>query len=121
METPDIYAIAVGGIFASLILIRLLSYLSHFTNTVSVFISKHLTYPYLTHRHHLFGPWTRFDILLHLLYIVVNVFCLCFPKLLASDAGRQAGVLVLVNMIFLLTGLHLSFVADLLGRSLRKC
>lgn len=40
MESTDIYTIAAGGIFASLILMRLLSYLSHFTITVSVFISK---------------------------------------------------------------------------------
>ncbi|PGG99692.1 hypothetical protein AJ80_09306 [Polytolypa hystricis UAMH7299] len=120
METTDFYAIAAGGIVVSLILVRVLSYLSHLTTAVSVFVSKHLTYPYLIRRHRLLGPWTHFDVLCHLVYVAANVFCLCYPNLLASDAGRRAGVLSLVNMIFLFAGVHLSFVADLLGISLQR-
>lgn len=83
--------------------------------------STPLTYPYLIDRYRLLGPWTRFDVLCHLVYVAAKVFCLCYPKLLASDAGHRAGVLSLVNMIFLFAGVHLSFVADLLGISLRRC
>ncbi|KKZ65772.1 hypothetical protein EMCG_08421 [[Emmonsia] crescens] len=71
--------------------------------------------------YHLLGPWTRVNVLCHLVYGAANVFCLCYPKLLASDAGHRAGVLSLVNMIFLFAGVHLSLVADLLGVSLRRC
>ncbi|ODH50724.1 hypothetical protein GX48_03232 [Paracoccidioides brasiliensis] len=45
---------------------------------------------------------------------------LTYP-LSAVDAGRRAGTLSLINMIFLFIWLHLSFVADLLGISLRRC
>lgn len=120
MEATEIYAIAAGGIFVLLILVKVLLCFSHLTTTISVFISRHLTYPYLINRHCLFGPWTRFSVLSHFLYVAVNIFCLCFPKLLASDAGQRAGVLALINMVFLFAGVHLSFVADLLGISLRK-
>jgi ferric-chelate reductase len=60
MDTADIYAIAAGGILVFLILARVLLYLSRLTTVVSVFVSKHFTYPYLINRHRLFGPWTRF-------------------------------------------------------------
>ena len=111
MDITNVYAIAAGGVFASLILIRLLSYLIQLKSIVSVLIFRHLTYPYLLDRHRLFGPWTRSDVLIHLLYVTMNVFCLCFPGLLASDTGRRAGTLSLVNMVFIFAGVHLSFLA----------
>ncbi|OJD23047.1 hypothetical protein ACJ73_05605 [Blastomyces percursus] len=121
MNVTEIYAIAAGGTLAFLIMVRFLSHLIRLKSIVSVLIAKHLTYPYLLDRHQLFGPWTRLDFLCHLLYYAINVFCLCFPSLSASDAGRRAGTLSLINMIFLFAGMHLSFVADLLGVSLRRC
>jgi ferric-chelate reductase len=82
-------------------------------------MSKHLTYPYLLGHHYLYGPWTRFEFLAYSLYVTVNVFCLCFPSWSASEVGQRARTLSLVNLIFLFAGAHLSFVADILGVSLR--
>jgi hypothetical protein len=120
MDTTDIYAIAAGGILLFLILARVLLYLSRLITVVSIFVLKHFIYLYFINCHCLLKPWTRFYVLSHLLYVAVNVFCLCFLKFLASDAGRRAGVLSLVNMIPLFARVHLSFIADLLGISLSK-
>ena len=121
MDITKVYAIAAGGALATLVLIRFLPYLIRLTCRITPLISKHLTYPYFLDRHQLFGPWTRAGVLIHLLYVLVNVFCLCFPVSSTSAAGRRAGTLSLVNMAFLFAGAHLSFVADLLGVSLRTC
>lgn len=120
MNSIDIFAIAAGGSFIFLIFIRSLAYLVSLTRTVAVLVSKHLTYPYLLGRHRLFGPWTRFDILLHALYVTVNILCLTLPKISASGVGHRAGILSLVNLTFLFVGIHLSFIADILGVPLRK-
>lgn len=52
------------------------------------------------------------------LYISLNVFCVTFRVTSFDEAGERAGTLSIINMAPLFFGLHLSFLADLLGLSL---
>jgi hypothetical protein len=88
---------------------------------VAIFFCQHLTYPYLLDRHRLLGPWTRASVVLHFSYVAVNVFLISFRSTSVDDAGRRAGTLSLINLTFLLSALHLSYLADLLGVPLRIC
>ena len=113
MDVPQIYATAAGGFFLVFILVNFLS--RTVRERIALFTSKHLTYPYFIHRHRLLGPWTRSGILVQLIYIALNVFCLGFRVSTLPKAGLRAGNLSLANMIPLLAGPHLSFLADILG------
>lgn len=113
MDVPQIYATAAGGFFLVFILVNFLS--RTVRERIALFTSKHLTYPYFIHRHRLLGPWTRGGILVQLIYIALNVFCLGFRVSTLPKGGLRAGNLSLANMIPLLAGPHLSFLADILG------
>jgi hypothetical protein len=54
-------------------------------------------------------------VVLQLLYTTINVFYLSFKTASIRIAGSRAGTLSLANMIMLFAGLHLSFLADILG------
>lgn len=88
---------------------------------MNAFVNQHLALPYLVRRHRLFGPWSRGSVLLHLSYITVNVFLVFFGDSSLTSAGRRAGSLALINLTFLLSAMHLSFLADCLGITLRDC
>ena len=113
MDVPQIYATAAGGFFLIFIFVKFLS--RTVRERIALFTSKHLTYPYFVHRHRLLGSWTRSGILLQLIYIALNVFCLSFSVSTLPKAGLRAGNLSLANMIPLLAGLYLSFLADIVG------
>ena len=59
MDAIQIYAIAAGGTFSVFALVHLLTHVIPLLTRVSLFLSKHLTYPYLIHRHQVLGPWSR--------------------------------------------------------------
>lgn len=74
MELTTIYAIATGGLYSIFILLRALRYFTPLISTISILISKHLTYPYFLDRHISIGPWTRAGVLVHMFYAALNVF-----------------------------------------------
>lgn len=121
MELIAIYAIAAGGVIASFVLVKTLHDLSSLQKILSVFASKCLSYPYLLGHHRLIGPWACADVLFHLLYIAINLFCLFFGTSSASDIGRHAGELSLSNMMFLFLSPQLKILFNILGISLRTC
>lgn len=121
MNALAIYAIAAGGIFTGLFLIQTLSILTNWTNLFSVLASRHLILRFVVYRNQLCGPWSRASVLLHASYIAVNVFLVLFRIKSSIDAGRRAGELAIVNLIFPLSASHLSFLADLLGITWRTC
>jgi hypothetical protein len=128
MNPIQIYAVAAGGTFSLLVLVHLVPYLIPFCTRVSFYASKHLTYPYLLHRHQILGPWTRAGVAIQLAYLALNVFCVAVSDLSWHDlrastfaeAGDRAGTLTLVNMTPLFAGFHHAFLADLLGLSLKS-
>ena len=113
MDVTQIYATAAGGFFLAFIVVNVLS--RSVREWISLFTSKHLTYPYFLRRHRLLGPWSRSGVLVQLTYITINAFCLAFRVSTLSKAGLRAGNLSLANMIPLFAGPHLSFLADVLG------
>ncbi|OJD10435.1 hypothetical protein AJ78_08552 [Emergomyces pasteurianus Ep9510] len=121
MDTVTIYAVVAGGILVTLTLIRVICSLKSRINTISMLISKHLVYPCLIKRHRLFGPWTRANVLLYIVYAVVTIFFIAFRLSSASEAARRAETLSLVNMRVTFIATHLSFLADGLGISLKTC
>ena len=126
MEISDAYAIAVGGGFVLLFLVNSLPYVTGLAEYLTTQMSKHLTYPYLLSRHRFLGPWTRAGFGLQLIYIITNIVCLSVETISPSlriaslsDVGLRAGTLSIINMIPLFAGSHLSYLADLLGLTLR--
>lgn len=115
MDITQVYAVAAGGILFVFVLINLLPYLASLWKHISLFTSKHLTYPYLLHRHRFIGPWSRAEVLTQAIYLTVNIFCLSFKVSDKAKAGLRAGTLSLINMIPLFAGPSLSFLADRLG------
>jgi hypothetical protein len=121
MDSLNIYAIAAGGIFVGLFFARTLSMLACWMDVCSVFVSRHLTLPFVIRRHWLWGPWTRAGVFVNLSYAAINVFLVFFRVHTLTDAGRRAGRLALVNLIFPLSAIHLSYLADLLGIRWSTC
>jgi len=119
MQTNYIYAIAVGGVFLIFFIINLLPLLIKCNEYMNSFVSNWFTYPYVLRRYRYAGPWTPSDILLHLVYMGINAFCLRYGVSSIRKAGSRAGNLSMVNMAPLFIGTHLEFLADRLGVSLR--
>ena len=115
MEITQAYAVAASSIVMFSILANALPSITRFLKFISSFASQHLTYPYFLSRHRFLGPWTRGDVLIQLIYITGNVFCLSFRASTVSQAGFRAGTLSLINVVPLFAGPHLSFLADVLG------
>jgi hypothetical protein len=119
------YAITLGGVFLTLILVNLLhlnrltylTYLPSFARTSLRRLWRYLIYPYLVHRHRFLPPFTLADLLTQLIYIAGNSFCLAYCSTI-EKAGLRAGTLSLINLIPLFFGPHLGFAADVLGLSL---
>ncbi|KAH7363947.1 hypothetical protein BKA65DRAFT_571993 [Rhexocercosporidium sp. MPI-PUGE-AT-0058] len=121
MEISQVYAITLGGILFTLLLIGrlpMVPYSTFFTPPLVQQALRYLKYPYIVHRHRFLGPWTCADVFLQVVYIAGNSFCLGFRVSDISKAGGRAGTLSLINMIPLFLGPHLGFLADLLGISL---
>ncbi|KAL4889156.1 hypothetical protein BDV59DRAFT_210473 [Aspergillus ambiguus] len=121
MQGLHIYAIVAAGILAGFLLTHALSSLTSWTNLISILVSRHLTLPLVVRRHRLWGPWSRASVLQNLSFIAVNVFLVLFPMGSLSNASYRAGELALINLIYPLSTIHLSHLADLLGITLRTC
>lgn len=121
MDALAIYAITAGGILGSLFLGRTLWVIANRSTSFSVLYARHLSVPFIVHTHQFGGPWTRVGIFLHVSYAAINVFLVFFRKQSLADAGSRAGELALINLIFPLSTIHLSYLADLLGITWRTC
>lgn len=121
MEITLGYAIGMGGVILLLALINILPCLPFIIPPTWPLIQwgfRYLTYPYLLHRHRFIGPWTGMDIIIQLIYIASNSFCLGFQTSSIRQCGIRAGNLTLINLIPLFLGPHLSFLTDIFGVSL---
>lgn len=120
MDIVQGYAIAAGGAFSIVALFHLIPYILPVVTHVSLSISKHLTYRYVVSRHWILGPWTGANVVVALVYIAVNSFCVGFGASTIADVGSRAGTLAVVNMIPLFAATHLAFASDCIGLSLRS-
>lgn len=121
MDALAIYAIIAGVIFAGLFLAWTLSTLAKWLTFFSILLARHLTLPFIVYRHRLLGPWTCASVLLYLSYAAINAFLVVFRVDSLTGAGCCVGELALVNLIYPLSAIYLSNVADLLGISWSTC
>lgn len=121
MDSLAIYAIAAGGIFVGLFLTQTLSIFTSWKDLFCTLFSRYLTLPFVINRYRFWGPWTRASVFLHLSYAAINIFLIFFRIESLTGAGRRAGELALVNLIFPLSAIHLSYLADLLGIKWSTC
>ena len=118
VEAPQAYAMAAGGFFVALLLIRTRNRVKacfEFTHRSAL---RHLVYPQVIRRRRFIGPWTRANVLTQLLFLAANAFCISFRATSIRDAGTRAAHLSLINLIPAYGGPHLSFLADVFGVSL---
>lgn len=103
-----------------IILVRLLLHLIQFIKSyAAVFIQQHIVYPFFLRRYRFLGLWTRASFVCQFIYWTANILYISFRVSSLVDAGTRTGTLALINMIPLYSGLHLSFLADMLGISVR--
>ena len=117
MDVTQIYAITAGAIFRLVLMIRAASSFVRFLQPYSVLLVEHFLYPNVLRRHRFFGPCTRAQVLLHLLYLAVNIFCSIFGVSSIRELGTRTGTLSLINIIPSYFGYHLSFASDMLSLS----
>jgi hypothetical protein len=118
MDFPQLYAIAAGGVFVILIIIKHFPSIKRLIRLLILLASEHLTYPLVLRRYRFLGPWSRADVLIQLAYLAINIFLITFGITSFKDAWTRAGTVSVVNLMPLFFGFHLSFLADLLGVSL---
>ena len=112
MNIPQVYAIAAGGVFVLLLIMKSGSSIHHVFHALTILVAKHLTYPFLVRHHRLLRPWSRADVLLQVTYFTINIFCMTFRVVSVKDAETRAGTLAMINLTPLFSGFHLSFSGD---------
>ena len=117
------YAIIISGVVFSLIILYFRSHLKSFLKKMSLQIARYFVYPQLVRRHQYLDPWSPGEIILHVLYIAINAFCIGFRASSFRKAGLRAANLSLINMTPLFIDPDLSFLADIFWFSLStfKC
>ncbi|PQK10246.1 hypothetical protein BB8028_0002g05700 [Beauveria bassiana] len=137
IEITLVYAIVSGGLFCLLLLrrplygiiqracpllleLRRLPPLPSISQGIKRLVADHLTYPTLLSPGRYFDRWSRGDALLLLAYFAANISCFLVPWSSVHQAGRRAGVLAVVNLLFLCVNPYLSLQADMMGISLQN-
>jgi len=120
MNVTQIYITITSDFFFVFIIVNLLLCTLWFRKKISLLMFKHLTYSYFLNCHWLLSSWSWINVLIQLIYIMINVFCLSFRVFMIFKADLQVENLSLVNMISLFANIHLSFLTDLLEFSLNS-
>jgi hypothetical protein len=120
MHITQFYGIAASSLLIILLISNILRHTAKVRRNITLCCYKHLTYPYLLDRHLLIGPWTRASIIIQLTYLSANVVCICLQSSTFTEAGLHSASLALINLIPLLAGPHLGFLADAFGFSLES-
>lgn len=120
LDVPQIYGTVVGSIIIILCLVRAFSLTARW-RLWGLLIKRELTLNFLVRRHRFVGPWTWGSVVVHLYYIAANVTLILFGDMSLASAHRRAGSIAVVNMAFLFSFAHLSFMADALGTTLEMC
>ena len=118
MDITQIYAITAGAIFGLVLIIKAASFFVRFLQPYSVLLVKYFLYLNVLRRHRFFGPYTREQVLLHLLYLAVNIFYSIFEVSSIRELGTRTGTLLLIHIIPSYFGYYLSFASDILGLSI---
>ena len=119
MEPTEAYSFGLGALSLVFMFINFRPYFTRILEIGHVWTSEWLIFPQLLDRHPLVGPWSALDVAVQVVYTGANLFCIWFQATSAGVRGLRAAKLSLINMVPLLAGPHLSFLADLLGIPLR--
>lgn len=117
MEFILIYAIIIDSLL-TLFLIRIAPSFLNILRLLSFLITKHLIYLYLQGRYKLISPYTRANILLYIIYIVINVFFIAFNTLSITVARDHARTLSMINISILFLAHYLGLLIDTISVSL---
>ncbi len=118
MKIAQIYVIVADDVFLVLIIIQGFSFIQWILQSIVIIIFKYLIYLFIVRRHRSLDSWTLVDVLLQLLYISLNVFCVTFRVTSFNEVEDRAEILSIINMMSLFFDLHLSFLVNLLSLSL---
>lgn len=114
------YGIILGTFFTIWLLYRVLSRILNMLRVFcTLFLLKHLIYPNLYPRMPFFNTITRFQSLIVVAFVAVNILCMTVGINSSDQIGKRAGLMSIINLIPLFTGSRLSTVANYLGISLR--
>ena len=120
MDVTQIYAVVAGSLFAALTTINFCIHLGTILQTCTVWILRHIVYPFFLRRHRLIGPWSRRGLILRSIYLLTNIFCSSYRTQSIVEAGNRTGILSLINLMPVFFGPHLDFLAGLMGVSLHN-
>ncbi len=113
-HTSVIYSVTACGVFLLLMYRNFRPWLSELRNLLRKPVLRHLVYPQaISHRY--IGRWSRADILMQVIYVGVNVLCVCFKAPSLSSTGFRAANLSLINTVVLYATPHLGFLTNILG------
>ena len=121
MDLAKIYAVFVGGFFAILTTIQFVAQLVQAIRSHGLILFRQFVYPVFVRRHYILGPWARYGSATRLLYLGLNAFCAIYKISSRAEASLRTGQLSLINLMPLYFGLHLGFLADVLGISSDSC
>lgn len=118
MDTLQLYACILGGVFALLFLVHAMKTTYRVNDMFETFLAQHLTYPLVFSHQSLIGPWTRAALVLKVLYVAANLFFLLYRSSTIESVGQKAGVMASINMTPLYLSFHHGAMAGYLGISL---
>ncbi|CAM1503403.1 Fc.00g081790.m01.CDS01 [Cosmosporella sp. VM-42] len=119
MDLTTKYSICLAGIFmVMLIAAHLLPPSIRLARYLRILALEKLCYYYVVKRHAVLGPWSAATVLLHILYVLINLGCVCYGPATTTEVASRAGTLSLINMAPIFVSAYLSFLADLFGVSL---
>ena len=117
-DITQIYVIITGAILGLVLIICVTIFLLEFGWLCIVFLVKHFFYPLILWQHCFFRLWSHAQVILHLLYMIMNTFCSTFRVSSIKELDNCTGTLSLINMISSYLNYHLSFISDILDLSL---
>lgn len=115
MKITQIYVIIIEVIFDLMLMIKNASFFVRFLQSYNVILVKHFFYFNVSSRHCFFESCIRAQILLHFLYLIVNIFYNIFELFFIKELNTRTRILLLINMIFSYFNYYLSFVNDMLS------
>ena len=116
MDITEYYAIGVGASIAVVFLASAGLFLARqWKRYARALFLRALYYPRISYALHACATVTRYEALLFVSFIAVNVCCVCVRFKDDIDLVRRMGHVVLINLIFLAAGGHMNPITNRIG------
>jgi hypothetical protein len=112
-DTIRLYTITFGAIFVGLLLVWIIRSALRFPRVLLSLLR--IAYPVWIRRRKWRTSVTYLEVVLLLLYLIVNGICIRVVAYKASDAMRRLGIMASINMILLFLGGRTNKLADKFG------